>query len=102
MVKGKFTNQNKTLIFKSANISSKLINGKFDFEYQYGSNYVPKIKLNLDTTRIDKIQAEKLVLFMKDDIFELARFFNLNLIIQIQKAKFNNKIFNKVFAIYNL
>ena len=98
LVKGKFTNQNKTLIFKNANISSKLINGKFDFEYQYGSYHLPKLKLNLDTTRIDKIQAEKLVLFMKDDIFELARFFNLNLIIQIPKAKFNNKIFNKVFV----
>ncbi len=98
LVKGKFTNQDKTLIIKNANISSKLINGKFDFKYQYGSNHIPRLKLNLDTTRIDKIQAEKLVLFVKDDIFEIARFFNVNLIIEIPKAKFDNKIFNKVFV----
>ncbi len=97
LVKGKFTNQNKTLIIKNANVSSKLINGKFDFKYPYGSNDIPKLTLNLDTTRINKIQAEKLVLFVKDDIFEIAKFFNANLIIQIPKAKFNNKIFNKVF-----
>ena len=98
LVKGEFTNQDKTLIIKNANISSKLINGKFDFKYQYGSNHIPRLKLNLDTTRIDKIQAEKLVLFVKDDIFEIARFFNVNLIIEIPKAKFDNKIFNKVFV----
>ena len=46
LVKGKFTNQNKTLIIKNANISSKLINGKFDFKYEYGSNHIPKLKLN--------------------------------------------------------
>ncbi|MAW01888.1 MAG: hypothetical protein CMI81_03280 [Candidatus Pelagibacter sp.] len=97
LIKGDFIQKNGLIFSKNSELSSKLFNGNFNFNFDYKNRKNPVINFKLKKTRFDKIETSDIVNIVKYDIFELAKYFNGNILIEIPNTKFKNKIFNKVF-----
>ena len=97
LIQGDFIQKNGLIFSENSELSSKLFNGNFNFNFDYKNRKNPVINFKLRKTRFDKIETSDIVNIVKYDIFELAKYFNGNILIDIPNAKFKNKIFNKVF-----
>ena len=97
MIQGDFIQKNGLIFSENSELSSKLFNGNFNFNFDYKNRKNPVLHFKLKKTRLDKMETSNFVNIVKYDIFELAKYFNGNILIDIPNAKFKNKIFNKVF-----
>ena len=96
-IQGDFIQKNGLIFSENSELSSKLFNGNFNFNFDYKNRKNPVLHFKLKKTRLDKMETSNFVNIVKYDIFELAKYFNGNILIDIPNAKFKNKIFNKVF-----
>ena len=97
LIQGDFIQKNGLIYSENSELSSKLFNGNFNFNFDYKNRKNPVLHFKLKKTRLDKMETSNFVNIVKYDIFELAKYFNGNILIDIPNAKFKNKIFNKVF-----
>lgn len=97
LIQGDFIQKNGLIFSENSELSSKLFNGNFNFNFDYKNRKNPVLHFKLKKTRLDKMETSNFVNIVKYDIFELAKYFNGNILIDIPNAKFKNKIFNKVF-----